>query len=275
MVRSLQPGAVIFSDVGPDIRWVGNEKGIANETCWATFDPVGQDGGPPAPGDIREKESPTGTRNGKHWLPAECDVSIRPGWFWHDRENAKVKSPEALMDLYFKSVGRGASFLLNVPPDRRGLIHETDADSLRRFGGMVRSTFETNLAARAKVTASNVRGKAGAYGPEHLLDGDRYSYWSTDDGVTQAEAILTFEQPQAFNIVRLREDIRLGQRIDSVALDAWQDGRWREFAQAASIGSCRLIRTAEEIRSPRLRVRVTKSPVSPALSELAVFRAAV
>jgi alpha-L-fucosidase len=272
MVRSLAPGAVIFSDVGPDIRWVGNERGIANETCWETFDPEGRDGGPAAPGDIREKQSPTGTRNGKHWLPAECDVSIRPGWFWHERENAKVKSPDTLLDLYFKSVGRGASFLLNVPPDRRGLIHETDADSLRQFGAMTKRIFGTNLAARAKVTASNVRGKAAAYAPERLLDGDRYTYWSTDDGVTEAEVALTFGRPETFDIVRIRENIRLGQRIEAVALDSWQDGAWREFAQATSIGACRLIRTAEPVTSPRLRLRVTKSPVAPALSELAVFR---
>ncbi len=85
MVRELQPDAVIFSDVGPDIRWVGNERGIADETCWATLDPVGGDGGPAAPGDVRGEELTTGHRDGKHWLPPECDVSIRPGWFWHER----------------------------------------------------------------------------------------------------------------------------------------------------------------------------------------------
>lgn len=272
LARSLQPDAVIFSDVGPDIRWVGNEKGFANETCWATFDPVGRDGGPAAPGDVREKDLPTGTRNGKLWMPAECDVSIRPGWFWHERENAKVKSPDALMDLYFKSVGRGASFLLNVPPDRRGLIHEADAESLLQFGQLLERTFRTNLAAHAKVTASNVRGKAAAYRPENLLDGDRYTYWSTDDGISEAEAVITFPHADSFNIIRLRENIQLGQRIEAVALDAWQDGAWREFAQVTSIGSCRLIRTDNEIRSPKLRVRIIKSPVAPALSEVAVFR---
>ncbi len=271
MVRSLQPDAAIFSDVGPDIRWVGNEKGIANETCWATFDPVGEDGGLAAPGYVRTNESPTGTRNGNRWLPAECDVSIRPGWFWHERENAEVKTPESLMELYFKSVGRGAGFLLNVPPDRRGLIHESDAASLRAFGAMLQSTFGSNLAAGASITASNIRGGSPVYAAENLLDGDRYTYWSTDDGFTQPEVVLQFARPVVCNVVRVRENIRLGQRIEAVAVDAWQAGAWREVAQATSVGSCRLLRIGPAISTPRLRLRVTRSPVAPALSELAVF----
>jgi alpha-L-fucosidase len=141
VVRKLQPNAVIFSDVGPDVRWVGNERGEANETCWATYDPVGPDGGEAAPGFVRDKDGQTGTRGGKHWMPAECDVSIRPGWFWHEKENSRVKTARQLMDLYYKSVGRGANLLLNVPPDRRGLIDEHDAAALREFGALLRGTF--------------------------------------------------------------------------------------------------------------------------------------
>src|SRR5437868_4788449 len=142
------PGAVLFSDVGPDVRWVGNEKGIAGEPCWATYTPRSQNGGSGAPGDVVEQESTSDTRNGKYWMPAECDVSIRPGWFWHPSENTKVKTARELLDLYVESVGRGASFLLNIPPDRRGLIYETDADSLRGFGKLAASTFARNLALR-------------------------------------------------------------------------------------------------------------------------------
>ncbi len=271
MVRSLQPNAVIFSDVGPDIRWVGNEKGFANETCWATFDPVGTDGGSAAPGDVREKESPTGTRNGKQWLPPECDVSIRPGWFWHERENDKVKTPEALMDLYFKSVGRGGSFLLNVPPDRRGLIHEADAKSLRAFGEMLRSGFASNLATGGSVKASNVRGKNSAFAGANLLDGKRSTYWATDDSITQPDIVVELQRPASFNVIRLREAIQLGQRVEAVALDSWQDGSWREFAQATSIGSCRLVRVEKPLTTTRVRLRIMKSPVALALSELALF----
>lgn len=271
IVRALQPDAVIFSDVGPDIRWVGNESGFANETCWATYDPVGEDGGPAAPGDTRSKEGGTGHRHGSKWLPAECDVSIRPGWFWHARENEKVKSPQQLLDLYYKSVGRGASLLLNVPPDRRGLLHENDVDSLKDFGDLLRATFNTNLAANAGVTASNVRGKDKAFSPANLIDADRYSYWTTDDSVTTPEVVLDLKQPATFNVVRLRENIRLGQRIEAFALDQWKDGGWMPFATGTSIGSSHLVRAKDYITTNRVRLRITQSPVCPALSEFALF----
>ena len=118
LIRKLQPEAVVFSDVGPDIRWVGNERGIAGDPCWATYDPVSPSGGPASPGDVKEKESPVGTKHGTKWLPAECDVSIRPGWFWHEKETARVKTAAQLRNIYYQSAGRGADFLLNVPPNR-------------------------------------------------------------------------------------------------------------------------------------------------------------
>lgn len=271
LVRALQPGAVIFSDVGPDIRWVGNEKGFANETCWATYDPVGEDGGPAAPGYVRAGEATTGHRKGSHWMPAECDVSIRPGWFWHAGENSQVKTPAQLMDIYYKSVGRGAGLLLNVPPDRRGLLHENDVASLRGFGELVRETFRENLAARAKIAASNVRGNNRAFSPRNLLDGDRYSYWSTDDSVTTPQIVAELESRATLGVVRLREDIRLGQRVETFALDRWNGGGWETFAQGTSIGSCRLIRTDESLTTNRVRLRITGCPVCPAVSEFSLF----
>jgi alpha-L-fucosidase len=268
LVRSLQPDAVIFSDVGPDLRWVGNEKGYANDTCWETYDPVGADGGVPAPGFTRDKEGQTGTRNGSHWMPPECDVSIRPGWFWHEKENDKVKTPRQLMDLYYRSVGRGGSLLLNVPPDRRGLLYENDVASLRDFGAIVRGTFRENLAARAKTRASNMRG---GFGPQNLLDGDRYTYWATNDSVKTAEVEFTLPGETRFNVVRLRENIQLGQRIDAFELDRWVGGKWDTFARATSIGACRLIRTAEDITANRVRLRITQSAVCPAVSDFGLF----
>ena len=267
MVRSLQPDACIFSDVGPDIRWVGNESGYANETCWATYDPVGENGGPASPGDVRAKDSGTGTRNGKRWLPAECDVSIRPGWFWHDKENDRVKTPEQLIDLYYKSVGRGASFLLNVPPDRRGLLHENDVASLKKLGEYKRATFARNLAAAMKATAAHTRS---GFGPQNVLDGDRGTYWATEDGATTPEAVFEGTAPVSFDVIRIRENIALGQRVGAVAVDAWTANDWREIARATSIGSCRLIRT-RPTTTTRVRLRVTQSPVVPALSEFALF----
>jgi alpha-L-fucosidase len=271
LVRKLQPEAVIFSDVGPDIRWVGNEKGIAGETCWETYDPVGEHGGPAAPGDVDAKQSPIGTRNGRHWMPPECDVSIRPGWFWHAEENATVKTPAQLMNLYFKSVGRGASFLLNVPPDRRGQLYDTDVNSLRAFGKLREQMFAKNLANEAKLTASNVRGNRSEYGAGNVLDGNRETYWATDDAEKTPSLTLEFAQPVSFNIIRLREAIRLGQRVGAIAIEAWADGAWKEAARATSIGNCRLIRTNEPISSPKIRLRILESPVAPAISDFGLF----
>jgi len=238
LIRQLQPNAVVFSDVGPDIRWVGNERGIAAETSWATYDPVAVDGGSAAPGDVREKESQVGTLRGTRWLPAECDVSIRPGWFWHEKENARVKTPAQLADLYFKSVGRGGSFLLNVPPDRRGLLHENDVASLRAFGEHLKATFAVNLAGTAR--------------PDKDLQ-------------------LKLPRPATFNVVRIREDIREGQRVEAFTVEAMTAGAWRPIAEATSIGACRLLRLAQPVTTSTVRLRITKSGAPPLISEFALF----
>jgi alpha-L-fucosidase len=270
LVRSLQPGAVIFSDVGPDVRWVGNERGFANETCWETHDPVGPDGGTPAPGLVKEKELPTGTRDGSRWLPPECDVSIRPGWFWHEKENARVKTPAQLMEIYYRSVGRGGNLLLNVPPDRRGLLHANDVASLKGFGDLVRATFGENLAAKASVTASNVRSPQ--FAAATMLDGDRYSCWATDAGARAPEATFTLSTDATFNVIGVRENIRLGQRLDAIEVDAWTNGAWRVIAKATSIGAWRLVRLTENITTSKVRLRVTQAEAAPAISEFGLYR---
>lgn len=270
--RELQPDAVLFSDVGPDIRWVGNEKGIAGDPCWATFTPVGAEGGTDAaPGNIRASDLPGGTRNGKFWMPAECDVSIRPGWFWHESENALVKSPRQLLDLYYNSVGRGASFLLNVPPDRRGLIHEQDAQSLQRFGSILRTTFASNLAEGAKVHASRTRGGDAEFRAANLLDGNRSTYWATGDTDKTPEVTLDLRRPVKFNLVRLREYIPLGQRVEAFTVETWLNDGWTLFGSGESIGSCRILRSAAPVTTQKVRLRITRSPVCPALSEFALF----
>jgi alpha-L-fucosidase len=271
IVRDLQPDAVIFGDAGPDIRWVGNERGIAGETCWATYDPIGHNGVPAVPGDVLEDKSMTGTRNGKQWMPAECDVSIRPNWFWNEEDDAKVKTPQQLMDLYFKSVGRGASLLLNVPPNRLGLLSPEDIASLKGFYQGMQDTFETNLAAAAKLHASNVRGNPSTYGPQNLLDGNRESYWATDDTVTNPELIIDLVRPSTFNTIRLREAIQLGQRVGGFTLDTWEHGAWTPFAQATSIGACRVILLDKPIEATRLRLRITDSEACVALAEIGIY----
>jgi alpha-L-fucosidase len=271
LIRSVQPDAVIFSDVGPDIRWVGNEQGIAGDPCWAAYDPVGADGGPASPGDVRQRDSPAGTREGSKWIPAECDVSIRPGWFWRDTENARVKTPAQLIALYYQSEGRGANFLLNVPPTRAGLLGEPDVASLKAFGEYRRATFTKNLAARAKATASNTRGNRRMYGPANLVDGQEDTVWATDDGVNTPQVTFDLAHRATFSVIRIREAIQFGQRIDAVAVDRWDKGEWQSLASATSIGPRRLIRLAQPVTASRLRLRVTSALASPVLTEFGVF----
>jgi len=271
MVRAMQPNACIFSDVGPDVRWVGNERGIAGDPCWATFDPVGEDGGAASPGNVRTKDSNTGHRHGAHWLPAECDVSIRPGWFWHEAENARVKKTQQLVNLYYQSVGRCATLLLNVPPNRGGLLSAEDVESLRGFGAYLSGTFSKDLAAKAKTDATHVRGDDKQYGPANLVDGRPDTYWATDDRVTSPDVTIDLGRPAKVQVIRLREAIRFGQRIDAVTLERWQGGSWEKIASATSIGARRLIRLDAPVITSRLRLRIEQASASPALSEFAVF----
>jgi alpha-L-fucosidase len=254
MTRKMQPWASIFSDVGWDVRWVGNERGEAGETSWATNTPVPLEGKEKAgPGEVRDDLNPTGTRNGKYWMPAECDVPLRKGWFFHPAENETVKSPEKLFDLYLKSVGRGACLDLGIAPDTRGLLHENDVKSLADFGILLKKTFTADLAKTAVIKASNIRGNDHRdFGVKHLTDDNRYSYWASDDGIKTPELILEWKQPQTFSLVRLRENIKLGQRIEAVELDAWSDGQWVKVGGATSIGSCRIIPLDKKITTTKL-----------------------
>ncbi|MDX1933040.1 MAG: alpha-L-fucosidase [Capsulimonadales bacterium] len=272
MARELQPNAVIFSDVGPDIRWVGNENGIAGEPCWATYDPVGEDGGPPAPGYTRWQEAPQGHRNRGRWLPAECDVSIRPGWFWHESENDRVRTPENLLDLYFRSVGRGGSLLLNIPPDRRGHWHENDVAALRGFKKLRDSVFGRDLARTATATASHVRAGDRRFDPRNLLNGKPDTYWTTDDDASNPTVTLTLKKPAPFNVVRLREYLPLGQRVDTFAIDIRENDGWKEVAQAEGIGSCRMVRIPT-VTVDQVRLRIVKAAACPALTEFGLFAA--
>ena len=257
-MRKLQPDACIFSDAGPDIRWVGNERGIAGETCWATYDPVNEKGtAAGVPGDVKANLNTIGTLHGTRWLPAECDVSIRPGWFWHPLENSKVKTPAQLVDLYFKSVGRGAQFLLNVPPNRTGNLSAEDVASLAGFNRHITNLFRTNLAASATLRASNIRAASPHFAPRNLFSPGLESFWATDDSIHTPALTLDFAHPVRFDVIRLEEAIQLGQRIESVTLESFANNTWTQIAAATSIGNCRLIKLAQPATATRLRLNIT------------------
>ncbi len=269
--RSLQPDAVIMSDVGWDVRWVGTEAGYSGDPCWHTYTPHPiREGTRPGPGEVLDKEGLNGHRNGEFWMPAETNFSIRPGWFFHEEENSKVKTASQLLHHYFVSVGHGTTMLLNVPPDKRGIVHEIDKASLEGFGKLLNEMYAVNHAQGAKATASNVRGKHKEYAAANVLDDDRYSYWGTDDEVTTGELIVELKGKKEFNVIRLRENIKLGQRIDDWAVDTWQDGQWKQYAKGTAIGASRLIR-GEFITSDKIRVRITKAAASICLSEVSIF----
>ena len=274
MIRQLQPGANIFGDVGPDVRWVGNEEGHAGLTCWATYTPEAPDAGKkPANGYNKYWLATEGTRDGAFWLPAECDVPLRPGWFYHASQDQQVKTPYQLLDLYYQSVGRGADLDLGLAPNRKGLLDEHDVTSLKEFGLLLQHIFSINLAAGATFTASNIRGDNSAqYGPSKLVDNDRYSYWATDDSVTTPQLIIDLGKQTTFNVIRLRENIKLGQRISAFTLEAEEDGKWEQVGAGTSIGANRLIRLQQSMTASRLRLSITGSPVCIALSDFGLFR---
>lgn len=266
LVRTLQPDACLFSDAGPDVRWVGNERGVAGDPSWATLNRDDF-----APGRADEARLNRGDRPGTHWVPPECDVSIRPGWFYHANEDAKVKSAAALVDLYYSSVGRGGSFLLNLAPDRRGQIPDVDVNSLREFRRILNATFATDYASGARVTAGNTRGNGDRrFSPQNVIDRRRDTYWASDDAVTTPELILDLGRVRTFNVVRLREYLPLGQRVESFALDVWKDNGWQEFARGTSIGNAKLVR-GKPVTTAKVRLRITQSPVCPAISEVGLF----
>ncbi len=273
ITRRLQPSAILFGDVGPDVRWVGNEEGHAGETCWATYTPQAPEPGKePANGFTKYELGVQGTRNGKYWMPAECDVSLRPGWFYHASQNSQVKSSYELLDLYYKSVGRGANLDLGLSPNPDGLLNAEDVQSLQAFGRLLKQTFAVNLAKGAKITASNIRAQSNKFGTQNLVDNDRYSYWATNDQVKTPEVTFALLINRTFNVIRLRENIKLGQRIESFAVDAWLNGVWKQVAAATSIGSNRLIRLPQNITTSKVRLRITGSPVCIALSDFSLFK---
>lgn len=275
LLRKLQPGAIIFSDVGPDVRWVGNEEGHAAETSWQTFTPTPLPGNTTyAPGYLDYTHSPNGTRDGKYWMPAECDVPLRPGWYFHEDQNDKIKTPEQLFNIYLTSVGRGACMDLGLSPDKEGRLYKTDVEVLKRFGKVLKKTFAKNLAEGAKLQASNIRGNnTKLFGPQNVLDKNPYTYWATDNSITSPELILNLKGKETFNIVSIRENIKLGQRVGVFAVDAWINNQWQQIAEATSIGNLRLIRIPKDITTNKVRLRIIKSPVCPVISGFGLYHA--
>ena len=238
-VWALSPDAILFSDVGPGCRWMGNERGVAGETNWSRLDVEGFTPGAGAP---PRDTLARGNVFGKQWIPGEIDVSIRPGWFWRESENAQVKSVEQLADIWLTSVGRNALLLLNVPPDTRGRIHEIDSTRLMEFRAWREKVLGVNLAAGA-----GIRKRA------------RGSIWE-----------MTLPEARTVNYVQLQEEIALGQRISGFRVEAEDAGGWRTVAEGTTIGYKRILPVAT-VTARKVRVTITASLARPVLKDIALY----
>jgi alpha-L-fucosidase len=270
LVRILQPNAVIFSDVGPDVRWVGNEEGYANETCWSPYSPANERGGVAAPGEVRYTDGMSGHRDGKRWMPAECDVSIRPGWFYHAWEDALVKTPAKLFDLYLRSVGRNGSLLLNVPPDRHGRIAVPDSLALLGFRRLRENACSRDLTREGTAAASSVLGNEARYAPAAAIDGSSISYWAAKDSTPNVWLSITLPRPETISCAVLREPIALGQRIASFLLEVPDGEAWRPVASGTTIGNKRIV-TFPAVQTKQIRVRFLESKARPLLSSFELY----
>ena len=268
LVKQLQPNALIFSDAGPDIRWCGNEHGVAGRTNWATLrrDEAW-------PGWPRYKELNPGHEDGNYWVPAEINVSIRPGWFYHASEDHKVKDLPRLMDYFYESVGRNGTGLLNFPVDQRGLIHEIDAANVRAWQQSIEADLANNLLPGADIKASHVRANHSAYAAINVKDDNPTSSWATDDGVTSASLTIEFTQPTTFNRFLVQEDISLGQRVQEFTLEVQEeDGNWNKLASETTIGYKRILRLPTT-QTKAIRFSIVRSKASPLISNIELYHA--
>lgn len=268
MLDSIQPQAIIFSDGGPGCRWVGNEKGFAGATNWSFLRK-----GEVHPGYDKSYELQYGHPDGNQWVPAECDVSIRPGWFYHPEEDDRVKSPDQLVDLYYRSVGHNATLLLNFPVDRRGLIHPVDSANAVRFHEMIQQQLKTNLVAGMTPKVSNARG--GDFVASALTDDNFDTYWATEDGVTTADIEFSFDTPTRMNRMMLQEYIPLGQRVKAFVVEYLDKDTWLPVKlneETTTIGYKRLLRF-ETVETKGIRIRITDARGPLCLSNVGVYDA--
>jgi alpha-L-fucosidase len=279
LIRRLQPQAVI-AVMGPDVRWVGTESGTGRLTEWsvlplnagtqaniaansqkdATFAPLGD----MMNDDLGSREKLLHA-SGLIWYPAETDVSIRPGWFYHAAQDTSVRSPENLMEIYFSSVGRNSQLLLNIPPDKDGLISDADIRSLQGWKKNRDVIFGTNLAAGSVITSPNGLNTA------LLLDGNAATNWTTTGTDTTATLDFTLTGPKTFDVLLLQENIRIGQRVEKFVLEYPDGAGWKTITEGTTIGYKRLLRFPP-VTTTRLRLRIVSSRLNPTIAEFGLYK---
>ena len=265
LVRKLQPGIVIWNDGGDraDLRWVGTEGGYVGETNWSLLNSTG-----PVP----EEELRYGVEDGDAWVPGEVNTSIRPEWFYHPRENTKVKTLPELLDIYYHSIGRNGTLLLNFAIAPNGLIPASDSIRALEFAAAVREAFDDDLAEGATADAAQVRGNDPQFAAGMAIDGSDSTYWATDDGVTTASLTLDFGKATSFNRFLVQEYIRLGQRVKSFTVEALVDGQWQQVAEETTIGYKRILRFPT-VEAAQVRLTITDAKACPLIANIGVYQA--
>jgi alpha-L-fucosidase len=267
LIHKLQPKCVIWNDGGErgDLRWVGTEEGYVGETNWSLLN---------ATGDVPWNNLHFGVENGNAWVPAEVNTSIRPEWFYHPNEDSKVKTVPQLMDLYYNSIGRNGTLLLNFPIMPNGLIHANDEKNAIEFGKSVKESFAVDLAKNKKAKASNVRENSKKFEASLAVDGNKNTYWTTDPNEKKASIIINLGKPTLFNRFLVQEYIRLGQRVKSFTVEAFVDGNWKELAKATTIGYKRILRFPA-VKATQVRFTITDSKCSPVISNIGIYDAPI
>ena len=283
-IRHLQSNAVI-AIVGPDVRWVGTESGYGRDTEWSVVPSNTQDEDEIATrsqqqaGTFRPAVDAMAKDLGSRdklfsakrlvWYPSEVDVSIRPGWFYHKKQDEKVKSVEKLLDIYYSSVGKNSLLLMNIPPDKRGLIHENDVETLKKWREVLDQTFKENLAANSRIQGVKPLSASEA---KSLIDGDYDTYWMSEDEIPILE--ITLEGEKTFDRLLLQEKIIIGQRVEKFKLEAKINGNWKQITEGTTIGYKRLLRFPE-VTTDQVRLTILQSRAIPALAAFGLYKSAL
>lgn len=266
---TLQPEVVIFSDIGPGCRWVGNESGHAGQTNWSRLNTAGF-----APGRLAPDRDTLscGNVHGSQWVPAEADVSIRPGWFYSPSTDDELKTVDELMDIYYASVGRNANLLLNVPVDRTGRINALDSARLMEFRDAREEAFHIDYAKMSRAYSESVRGNSPKYAAANAVDGRYSTYWTTDDSVTSASFTVYFRKDREISAVMMQEYIPLGQRVKEFSVECrlGGTGEWVEVCRGTTIGYKRLIPFPPVVAS-EVRFNIIDSYACPVINNVAIY----
>lgn len=232
-VLKYQPNAIQFSDSGPDIRWVGNERGFAYDQTWS---PINRN--EIYPGFPQFDLYRNGQQNGTHWVSPEVDVSIRPGWYYHADQDTKVKSPDSLLKIFVASVGRNANLLLNIPVDRRGLIHPNDSTSMMGFKQLRDKGLINLLTKNDQIsTSSNYSENSNS----RLIDKSIKSFWAANNTDQTPKINIKFQESKLMNAVLIQEPIFMGQRIIQFKVLLTDENGVKEEIICQTIGNKRIV----------------------------------